>query len=157
VLAAATSYAYDAVSRLAAVASGSHGFAYACLSNSELVATVTASNGMQDVMTTTRTYDQLSRLTSISSTRPPTLDTLSSFAYAYNAANQRLQSTLADGSYWLYEYDALGQITSAVRHWPSGAPVAGQSFGYAFDDIGNRTSAAEGESPAEPSTTAPTL
>jgi RHS repeat-associated protein len=147
-----TAYAYDAASRLATVSSGAVSFAYGYLPNSDLVATVTASNGTQDVMDTNRAYDQISRLTAITSTRllAPT-DTLTSFTYAYNAANQRIQSTLADGSYWIYEYDALGQVTSAVKHWAGGAPVAGQTFGYAFDDIGNRETAMEGEAPSHAS------
>jgi hypothetical protein len=43
-----------------------------------------------------------------------------------------------DGSYWLYGYDALGQLTSAVKYFWDGTPYAGQQFGFAFDTIGNR-------------------
>ncbi|MCF7837910.1 MAG: hypothetical protein K9N49_04700, partial [Candidatus Marinimicrobia bacterium] len=45
----------------------------------------------------------------------------------------------ADGSYWLYDYDVMGQLIQARRYWSDGLPVAGQSFAYGFDDIGNRT------------------
>lgn len=47
--------------------------------------------------------------------------------------------TLADGTYWEYEYDSLGQLISGIRHWPDGTVIAGQNFTYSFDDIGNRT------------------
>ena len=47
--------------------------------------------------------------------------------------------SLADGSYWEYRYDRLGQVISGKKHWPDGTPVAGQQFEYAFDEIGNRT------------------
>lgn len=62
-----------------------------------------------------------------------------SYEYQYNTASQRVRMTLADGSYWIYSYDALGQVRSGKRYWRSGAPVAGQQFEYAHDDIGNRT------------------
>ena len=55
-------------------------------------------------------------------------------------AVQSTQATLADGSYWVYQYDDLGQVISGKRYWADGTPVAGQQFEYGFDDIGNRTS-----------------
>ena len=51
---------------------------------------------------------------------------------------------LPDGSFWIYEYDALGQVKSGKRYWSNWTPVAGQQFEYAFDDIGNRTSTKAG-------------
>ena len=59
-------------------------------------------------------------------------------------ANQRTRMTLADGSYWHYTYDRLGQVVSGKRYWQDGTLVAGQQFEYAFDDIGNRTSTKAG-------------
>ena len=59
-----------------------------------------------------------------------------------NSANQRTRTTHADGSYWIYQYDTLGQVTSGKRFWPDGTPVAAQQFEYGFDDIGNRQTAA---------------
>jgi len=84
-------------------------------------------------MTTTKQYDDLNRLSSISSSPS------NSFTYQYNAANQRTMNRLADGSYWRYGYDMLGQVVSGIKYWSDGTPVAGQQFGYTFDDIGNRT------------------
>ncbi len=55
-----------------------------------------------------------------------------------NQANQRTKRTDADGSYWDYGYDSLGQVTNAVRRWANGTNVVGQSYSYLFDDIGNR-------------------
>ena len=55
---------------------------------------------------------------------------------------QRTRVTHADGSYWIYQSDTLGQVTSGKRFWADGTPVAGQQFEYGFDDIGNRQSAA---------------
>ena len=67
-----------------------------------------------------------------------------SFDYQYNSANQRTRCRFADGSLWIYEYDPLSPVTSAKRFWPDWTPVAGQGFGYAFDDIGNRLSTKAG-------------
>ncbi len=89
-------------------------------------------------MTTTRTYDLANRLLKIESFNAQP-STLSSFNYDYNAANQRTLRREADGSYWRYEYDSLGQVISGKKYWSDGTPVPGQQFEYAFDDIGNRT------------------
>ncbi len=67
--------------------------------------------------------------------------TAQSWTYTYNDTNQRTQATLADGSYWAYGYDQLGQVTSGVKHAAGGAVLKGEDFGYAFDTIGNRISA----------------
>ncbi len=93
-------------------------------------------------MATTKTYDFVNRISAISNwlsaSSPLTLN------YAYNNANQRARVNLADGSFWLYEYDSLGQLKSGKKFWQDWTPVAGQQFRYAFDDIGNRTSTLAG-------------
>jgi len=90
-------------------------------------------------MTTVRSYEQLNRLTGISSIPAGANQLPLSFQYSYNDVNQRIRVGLHDGSYWIYEYDALGQVKSGKRYWADGTPVAGQQFEYAHDDIGNRT------------------
>ena len=49
-----------------------------------------------------------------------------------------------DNSYWLYGYDALGQVISGVKYWQNGMPVPGEQFGNVFDNIGNRTNTTQG-------------
>ena len=88
-------------------------------------------------MTTTKVYDFLNRLTSISSA--PAAASSISYSYNYNPANQRMRSTLADGSAWEYVYDSLGQVVSGHKFLADGTPVAGQQFDYTFDTAGNRT------------------
>ena len=107
---------------------------YGYVANSPLVGQVAFVNGSAQV-TTTKRYDKLNRLTSTST---GTGSSVVSFAYDYNNANQRNRVTTEDGSYWLYEYDALGQVIGGYKYWADGTPVSGQQFGYAFDDIGNR-------------------
>jgi RHS repeat-associated protein len=126
-------YGYDAASRLASVSDGTNSATYSYLANSPMVGQIVfASNGVTR-MTTSRQYDYLNRLSAISSSPS------NSFAYLYNAANQRTMDRLADGSYWRYGYDALGQVTAGNKFWVDETPVAGQQFDYAFDTIGNRT------------------
>src|SRR2546422_3437657 len=95
-------------------------------------------------MTTTKSYDNLNRLLTISSQPSGSGQSAISFSYLYNEANQRTRRTDSDGSYWLYQYDSLGQLTSAKHCWSDGTPVAGQQFEYTYDDIGNRTSTKQG-------------
>ena len=90
-------------------------------------------------MTTMKVYDYLNRLTQISSAPSAAYTLPQTFNYNYNPANQRTKDTLADGSYWVYGYDSLGQVTNGCKYFADGTPVAGQQFDYAFDTIGNRT------------------
>lgn len=46
--------------------------------------------------------------------------------------------TMGDGSQWLYQYDALGEVISGKRYWPDSAAVPGEQYEYGYDDIGNR-------------------
>ncbi|MCC5846425.1 MAG: hypothetical protein JJU05_19415 [Verrucomicrobia bacterium] len=63
---------------------------------------------------------------------------ISSHQYEHNLANQRTRADLVDGSYWEYSYDDLGQVTGGVKKDSNDVTVPGYSFGYTFDDIGNR-------------------
>jgi len=115
---------------------------YSYLANSPLVSQIAFQQSTTLRMTTTKQWDYLNRLQAVSSA--PSAGFAVDFSYSYNNANQRIRSTLADGSYWLYGYDFLGQATNGVKYWSDQTPVAGQQFGYAFDDIGNRTSTQAG-------------
>ncbi len=87
-----------------------------------------------DVMTTTKTYDNLNRLLSIStaSTAAPEVP-FSAHTYEHNNANQRTKATLADGSYWVYSYDDLGQVTGVrAGAGPAGEDVISQQTGKRF-------------------------
>jgi RHS repeat-associated protein len=138
-----TRYGYDAAGRLVGVTNGNYSAAYEYLASASLVGTVSFRENATLRMTTTRQYDFLNRLTSISSSNAQLASPIS-HAYTYDQANQRVRVGLADGSYWLYEYDALGQVRSGKRFWSDWTPVAGQQFEYAHDDIGNRKSTQAG-------------
>lgn len=144
VLGSTVTYGYDNASRLQTVGDGTYSATYGYLANSPLWQTLTFKQTTTTRATTTRGFDYLNRLQSIS-TAPSGAGSLF-FAYQYNSANQRISRTDPDGSYWVYQYDALGQVTSGKRYWSDGTPVAGQQFEYGFDDIGNRKSTKQGGS-----------
>jgi RHS repeat-associated protein len=131
------SMSFDAASRLLTVSDGANSAAYSYLANSPLVGQIAFAHSGATQMTASKTYDNLNRLTGIvngNGTVPP----VDSRGYAYNSANQRTGMTNLDGSYWVYQYDALGQVTSGIKRWSDGTLVAGQQFDYTFDTIGNR-------------------
>jgi len=138
-------FGYDAASRLQTVNDG-HGdnVTYSYLANSPLVSQIVFKQGTGTSMTTTKQYDYLNRLTQISSQPSGTGVPPVSFNYAYNLTNQRTQDKLADGSYWVYQYDALGQVISGTKYFYDGTLVPGQQFDYSFDTIGNRTQSKAG-------------
>jgi RHS repeat-associated protein len=140
---AQTRYTYDAASRLFSVSDGTSSAAYAYLTNSPLVSTVLFTNGGVSRMTTRKQYDGFYRLASISSSNSAA-GVLSSHGYTYNSVNQRARVDREDGTYWVYDYDVLGQMKSGKTYWSDGTPIAGQQFEYGFDDIGNRKTAASG-------------
>ena len=133
-----TDYGYDAASRLQSVSDGSNSASYAYLANSPLVSKIAFKQGNTPRMTTIKQFDYLNRLRQIASAPRVSGALPFSYNYNYNSANQRTKNTLADGSYWIYEYDTLGQVTNGVKHFADGTPVPGQQFCYLFDDIGNR-------------------
>ena len=129
-------YDYDLAGRLWKAVGDGYSATYTYHANSALVDTLTFQDGVMPRLTTTRRYDLLNRLQSVSSKSAAALPV--SFGYQHNGANQRERATLEDGSYWVYQYDALGQVQSGKKYWKDGSPVLGQQFEYAHDDIGNR-------------------
>jgi hypothetical protein len=119
------SFGFDTASRLQTVSDGNNNSAtYAYLANSPLIGQITFKQGTTTRMTTAKQYDYLNRLTSISSVGGASSASPISFNYNYNPANQRTRDTLADASYWVYQYDSLGQVTNGCRFWYDGTPVA---------------------------------
>ncbi|MBI2497139.1 MAG: hypothetical protein HYV75_04195 [Opitutae bacterium] len=140
-------YTYDAASRLDTVTSGANTATYSYVSNSPLIGGVVFKQAGATRLTTIKAYDNLNRLSSISSAplgapEPPGGGgSAVSAAYAYNNANQRTRVTREDNAYWQYEYDALGQVIVGRKHLPTDAIINGLDFGWRFDDIGNRRTA----------------
>ena len=139
-------FGYDAGGRLQTATDNSHATAYSAtytyVANSPLVLQISYKAGSITRMTMTNQFDYLNRLTRKSSL--PSGASAVSFNYVYNSANQRTYVTNADGSFWAWTYDNLGQVQSGKKYWSDGTPVAGQQFAYGFDDIGNRRTASRG-------------
>lgn len=100
--------------------------------------------GIATRLTESRHYDYLNRLLEIRSVPSSTAQFPIGYSYRYNSANQRERTTLADGSYWVYRYDDLGQVISGRKYWVDGLPVPGAQYEYGFDEIGNRLNASFG-------------
>jgi hypothetical protein len=98
------------------------------------VNTLTLTRGSGTVLTTSKTFDALDRLSEVSSV--PATGPTTSFGYQYNAAGLRDPITLADGSYWSIGYNDRGEVTSGERKTSGDAVFPGQSFGYDDDDRG---------------------
>jgi hypothetical protein len=118
-LLSATAYSYDAASRLKTVGAGTNTVAYSYLANSPLVGQMFYTNGGTLRMTRSNQFDNLNRLTNLVWTVGGTV--VASFAQQFNDANQKTRVTLLDGSYWLYQYDTLGQMNSRANHRTRGA------------------------------------
>jgi RHS repeat-associated protein len=140
-------YSYDTAGRLQTVTDGSvtaYTATYAYTANSLLINTVTFKNTGSTRLLTTKNYDRLNRPVSITSqaynSSGVAVGSPVGAAYQYNSADQRTRTDFPDGSYWVYQYDSLGQVVSGKRFWPDGTIVDGQQFDYTLDDIGNRRS-----------------
>src|SRR5437667_1027941 len=66
------------------------------------------------------------------------------YRYPIHRANQATRVTAKGRSFWIYQYDTLGQVKSGKKYFNNNTPVPGQQFEYGFDDIGNRASSKAG-------------
>ena len=131
----AVSYAYDTASRLKTITQGTRAATQTYHATRGYPLALTIKNSSTTRAIATRTLDALGRLTSIVNT-PTAVKT--SATYTYNSANQRTRATTADNAYWSFGYDALGQVISAVKRESTATVRPGHTYGYDYDDIGNR-------------------
>ena len=95
---ASAAYAYDGMSRLATVSDGANSAEYSRIPGSSLLNTtlLRQGSGGQAVLTVDRDYDNLNRLTSISSSVSIGVHPwLKSYSYEYNTLDKRIKTTLA--------------------------------------------------------------
>jgi RHS repeat-associated protein len=131
-------YNYDGASRLQAVHSGDHTVTYSYDPSAELRQTRTFNNGSNDTLTVEERRDKLGRLKSLQ-TLNQSLVAVDAHTYLYNDLNQRTRHTDGTDAYWDYSYDERGQVETAVRKTAADVTIPSFNYGYAFDDIGNRT------------------
>ncbi len=136
----ALAYTYDSAGRLDTVTQGFHLAKYAYAVNLGTVEGVTIKRLNVERVKHTRTTDALGRTTWVQSASNDGATIHVWRDYTYNAANQRTDVELEDTRRWAYGYNDLGQVTSAQKRLADDTtPLPGYTFGYAFDDIGNRT------------------
>ena len=137
-------YGFDTYGRIGSVTNGSFAATYGYLPNSDLLQTTASKSSGATVLTATRTWDFGVRLRSIQNIVGTSTSPLAGFSYAYDAVNRRTGASLADNSAWTYDYDDRNELVSGRRSWADFSPVAGQQFGYAYDNLGNRTNTLAG-------------
>ncbi|MBL9169886.1 MAG: RHS repeat-associated core domain-containing protein [Verrucomicrobiales bacterium] len=134
---------YEPGGRLGSVTNGTHAISFGYVPAAPgLLASTTFKNSGTTRLIQTKSYDLVNRLLTHNSVSGS--GTAMNWSFNYDQGNQRTRADLADGSYWVYEYDSLGQLISGKRFWNDGTPVAGQQFEYTFDSIGNRTATKAG-------------
>ncbi len=121
------------------MASGVFSAGYGYLGDSDLLRTTTCKSNSTPILTTTRSWDYGMRLGAI--LNEVGVVNVSSHSYDYDTANRRTGARLQDGSFWVYDYNHRDELTGARRYWYDLMPVAGQQFGFDYDNIGNRKTA----------------
>jgi len=129
-------YGYDSLGRIATLGNGSDTLSYAYRPGMNQLLTAQWRDS-QNVALNGRSYeyDTRHRLTEIK------LDGVREVAYTLNDKDQRTETTLTNGDNWAYTYDTLGQLTGALKKDTQNNTL--NSMSYAFDLIGNRTTATE--------------
>ena len=125
-------YTYGAAGRIATVGNNADTLTYTYMPGTNIIGSSAWQNA---ALNTVNTYDSYKRLTNIA------VNGVNVYGYTLNDKNQRTGATLPDGNTWSYDYDAMGQLTGAVKQSSGNTQLAGMSWFY--DQIGNRTSATE--------------
>ena len=146
----AVSYAYDALGRFSSVTAGrdalvaSAPFTYSRLPGTDLVSGYASGNFSRSVAYEPRRDLIASVANSFNDSTPSTIST---FAYFNDAAGRRVEVTRTgaafgalSGAIDAYGYNARSEVVSA-RRTLGGDEVRGFGHDYAYDPIGNRTSA----------------
>jgi RHS repeat-associated protein len=138
------SYTYDVQNRLATLSDGTNTAEYTRQAGTGLLTGTEIKHSGTTVLHRTRTYDQYKRLASIANTAG---SVTKSHTYTYNDKDQRTKIALADSSYWDYTYDDKGQVITGIKRDSADKAIPGYSFGFDYDDIGNRVTAKRGTDP----------
>jgi RHS repeat-associated protein len=133
--------AYDNLSRISSISSGLEQAVYSYVANTSLINGIGFKHSGTAVLAQARAYDLRDRLTGMEVagiTQPH------SHEQTYNRADQKTRIDLANGDYWTFGYDDLGQVTAGAKNRSAGGLYAGLQFAYTYDGIGNRQTAEYG-------------
>ena len=128
---ASVSLSYDSRGRTATVGNGADVLHYAYRAGRNQLETAEWKNAQNAVLNSrSYAYDSYHRLTGIN------LNGTLEVGYTLNDKDRRTGAEYANSGLWNFTYDDKGQVISALG--------SSRSFAYAYDGIGNRTSATEG-------------
>jgi YD repeat-containing protein len=102
-----------------------------------LVSQITFKQGTELRMTTTKQFDYVSRLRQVNASPAAAGQSALTWNYRYNRLSQRTRIDLADGSYWVFGYDDLGQLSSAKGFESGSGSRAQEPLTYGYDLAGN--------------------
>ena len=142
------SYAYDFFGRFSQVTNFQFQVSYSYLEDSDLISGMTSSSGFL----WTRAYESgRSLITSVENRYGETV--ISRYDYANDELGRRTSRAdsglaFANPAFDAYSYNGRSEVTGAQRYHgtdvsDTSTVYGGRQFGYAYDPIGNRTSASE--------------
>ena len=134
---------YDTAGRIDSVSSYEIAHTHGYIAGTGTLSSLTTKEGTSVILTRTLYHDRMQRLFGIE-TANASGATLSRHGYTLDAAGRRVHATRENGQRWDYEYDTVGEVTSAVKYFPDGSDIPGHTFRYGYDGIGNRSSATLG-------------
>ena len=136
-------HSYRPDSRLDKVFYGNESAIYSYAPNSDAIGAINFKSSATTRLWSTRTYDASERLSGVSHQYSAAGGKFQSYGVTeFDSMDRRKKIAREDGTRWDYGYNNKGEATSAERKkTASGQSVPGWSFGYDFDEIGNRKSA----------------
>ena len=147
-------YGYDNYGRVNGIVSGENSFAYDYLANSDAAASMSAAVNGTPVLSRVFTYEPHRNLISRVENKHGA-NVISGFTYANDAIGRR-QHVLRDGSaftqpdFYKWAYNTRSEVIDAKQYFGADAadlasPVSAYDYGFAYDNIGNRSTARIGE------------
>ncbi|MFD0894239.1 RHS repeat protein [Luteolibacter ambystomatis] len=134
---------FDTAGRTLAVTGGGSTHTSAYLPGTAILSTRATAYSSTTVLNRTDYHDRLGRVTGTQVTNGASA-TVSRHGYAYDAADRRTRNRRENNQFWDYSYDSRGQVTAATKKFPNSDAIPGHAYSYAYDSIGNRTSAVMG-------------
>ena len=133
----AQTYAYDGARRLTELNSPAGEFTYAYGAPASGPALLVSKLSLPNGAYITNTYDSVARLTG-TYLKNSSNSILNSHQYGYNVGNQRTNQVFTDTNYENYAYDNIGQLTSALGVESGGSPSRLQEqLKYGYDAAHN--------------------
>lgn len=149
-LAARTDYFYDGGARMMLMSNGVGEVTCGYVPGSDLLSVQTFSQRGDPKLTRTILWDLIRDVPTGMVFRINGA-VVASFWYQYQTNADRIaRFTLPDGTYWAYDYDAVGQLKTADRYLADGTAFLGGNFAFRYDEIGNMTAGGRADASGNP-------